>query len=226
MEIMYKPFPSKINIGLWNVAKRQFIIKRGGWKFVSNKSVPFKTKKEVQTEADKPNMKHREDEKLCLTKRTWEMKQIMTFVKTLLALTLCFASCNGNNSSRSQSSEKSIVAKEIIRSNVYIESQRCPIDFRNGTICESAIYDYMRNVIQYKYLVSGLKDDVNIIESKKALLNTIKGAYIVNILNCKSFWDAIIEAETKVIYNYYTIDGKNLNIEILSSEIDLFIHSN
>ena len=148
----------------------------------------------------------------------------MTVVKTFLALTLCLASCNGNNSSRSQSSEESIIiAKEIIRNVVYTENQSCPVDFHNGIIVESANYDYGGNVISYNYLITSFNNSTNI-KIKEGILNMIKSSYIANPLSI-SFWDAIIETETKVIYNYYTKNGENRNIEILSSEIELFIHS-
>lgn len=66
MEIMYKPFPSKINVGLWNVAKRQFIIKKEvtGNLFLT-KVFHFKTKKEAQTEPTSP---------------TWNIEKVKNYV--------------------------------------------------------------------------------------------------------------------------------------------------
>ena len=122
-----------------------------------------------------------------------------------------------------ESSDESIIeAKMFINNSIIAENQMCPIDYNNGTVYESASYNYGDNVIQYNYAVAQL-DNFNE-DVKEGVLYTFKGTYVANPRS-RLFFDAVIKAKTKMLLNYYTIEGESRKIVIMPTELESYIHN-
>lgn len=62
MAIMYVAMPSELKPLFWCVAKKQYDINRGEWRFVPNEGVHYANKMQAQAEADALNKEYEEDE--------------------------------------------------------------------------------------------------------------------------------------------------------------------
>lgn len=132
--------------------------------------------------------------------------------------------CGCKNSPRTQASDESIIeAKQIIQNAMLEANKMCPINY-GGCILESVNFDYVENEINYNYLAKQLNDIDDISKVKEGMLLALKGEYVGNPQS-KISYDAIIEAKTKMIYNWYTQDGKTRKIVLLPSEIESSIRN-
>ena len=147
------------------------------------------------------------------------MKRMLLISGLLLAIL-----CGCKNSPRTQASDESIIkAKEVIQNTMSETNKMCPINF-GGCIMESVNYDYVENEINYNYAAEQINDNDNISNIKEGMLISLKGEYVANP-QAPIFYEAIIKARTKMIYNYYTKDGKTRKVVLLPSEIESSIHN-
>ena len=147
------------------------------------------------------------------------MKRIVLFTSLILVLL-----CGCNNSPRTQVSDKSVIeAKEIIKNSVLEYNKMCPINY-GKTVLESVNYDYIENEVNYNYTIEQINKVDNLKNVKEGMLLAIKGEYIGNS-QTQIIYNAIIKARAKMIYNYYTKEGKTLKIELLPSEIESSIRN-
>lgn len=147
------------------------------------------------------------------------MKRIVLFASFILVLL-----CGCNNSPRQQASDESVIeAKEIIKNTMLETNKMCPVNY-GQMVMESVNYDYIENEVNYNYIVEQLNKVDNLKSIKEGLLIGLKAEYVANS-QYQIVYDAIIKARAKMIYNYYTNEGKTLKIELLSSEIESSIHN-
>lgn len=147
------------------------------------------------------------------------MKRMLLIAGLLLAIL-----CGCNNSPRTQVSDESVIeAKEIIKNMVVETNKMCPNHFGN-MVWESVFYDYIENEINYNYAISQINDNEDISNVKKGMLISLKGEYVANP-QAQIFYEAIIKARAKMIYNYYTKDGKTMKIVLSPSEIESSIRN-
>ena len=132
--------------------------------------------------------------------------------------------CGCNNSPRTQVSDESVIeAKEKIKNLVLETNKMCPINYGN-MVMESVNYDYIENEVNYNYIVEQLNKIDNLKTVKEGMLIGLKGEYVANS-QTQIFYDAMIKARAKMIYNYYTKEGKTQKIELLPSEIESSIRN-
>ena len=147
------------------------------------------------------------------------MKRIVLFTSLILVLL-----CGCNNSPRPQASDESVIeAKEIIKNTMLETNKMCPVNY-GQMVMESVNYDYIENEVNYNYIFEQLNKVDNLKAIKESILIGLKAEYVGNSQS-QIFYDAIIKARAKMIYNYYTNEGKTLKIELLSSEIESSIHN-
>jgi len=147
------------------------------------------------------------------------MKRMLLIAGLLLAIL-----CGCKNSPRTQASDESIIeAKQVIQNAMLEANKMCPINY-GGCILESVNFDYVENEINYNYLAKQINNNDDISNIKKGMLISLKGEYVANPQS-RIGYDAIIEAKTKMIYNWYTQDGKTRKIVLLPSEIESSIRN-
>ena len=147
------------------------------------------------------------------------MKRMLLIAGLLLAVL-----CGCNNSPRTQVSDESVIeSKEIIKNMVFETNKMCPNHFGN-MVLESVIYDYIENEINYNYKVEQLNQVDNLKTIKEGMLISLKGEYVGNPQS-QIFYEAVIKARARMIYNWYTQDGKTRKVVLLPSEIESSIRN-
>lgn len=142
------------------------------------------------------------------------MKKI-TFL--LLNILLCLAiSCNSSNSKPQINPQ--IIAE--IEKKVATANSNCPVYLGVGNNVVLECLTYENNVITYNYRIARIDNGIDLKnkELKNSLLYMLRAEAEMSSDN-KKFFSNLIEAGSKLVYNYTTPTGESIEIEISNKEL-------